>query len=864
MKQQIVFVVMIVMALVCINLVNAANYYVSKSGDDSNSGLSEAAPIKTLAKLSTLALNPGDRVGLKCGDTWTEKWNYQGAGNGATGNPITFDRYGNCQGDHSNDPIISGGQGIDQQGAIVFFGSRNNIDVNNIQFVNAVKNGVDIYQSSNIKFSHCIFKNNYNNAIIIDSSNGITIENSYFDTNGLKMNAEHNGGETIWVANAQQITIQSNTVLHSGGVAINLWHSNNIDVRENNVRDCTAPDGMYEVGIYFDGCADSTAQNNYVQGCHIGYSVNSEVSGYTSDRIVFDHNIGYNNQINQVVDTNLGAIVNNDITISSNTFVKDITPGAGGYNNDLIIKGVSNLIFKDNLISDYAGGNMLTFSNVGDTSFTNNLWYSSTGDYPKITQQNAQTTNPLLADKTSFKPSGTACGMSSTGSYIGAVSCSSAPPAPVCGDGTCSSNEDCNSCSADCGTCPLPPPSPVCGDGTCSSGETCSSCASDCGTCPLNDTITACALSNKNWNVNGNLANAYNLSKCFNDPLKSTLSFSATGQQSINVVISSTGMVSLSAPANWVGSERIRFTASSGSRSASTNRVTLTVNKVSFCGDGTCDSNESCSTCVSDCGACPVPAPQPTPQPSHSGGGGGGGGSLVIANKSDSSSGLKVIGRPHQDNLASPASAAQQTVVQNPAPATSNKPETQKPTTQLTGAAINTANNNAPKGHAWPILVVVSTLFVGLMAMSVYRRNSQQKPARARAQKASVFSKLHELQGLEPVQESMLETGKQEKGKDYYSLLNNYIVNNLSKGYAKEKIEFALLSVGWPKEIVTNLVSLRYKDLILNDPLYAEPLHEYVTEALRRGYSQERIASELSGAGWPSYIVTQLMPKEIA
>ncbi|MDC0709626.1 hypothetical protein POL68_14235 [Stigmatella sp. ncwal1] len=52
------------------------------------------------------------------------------------------------------------------------------------------------------------------------------------------------------------------------------------------------------------------------------------------------------------------------------------------------------------------------------------------------------------------------------------------PRPTVCGDGICSWNESCGSCSQDCGECP------VCGDGICAWGESCYSCTDDCGFCP--------------------------------------------------------------------------------------------------------------------------------------------------------------------------------------------------------------------------------------------------------------------------------------------------------------------------------------------------------------------------------------------
>ncbi|GIL90202.1 hypothetical protein Vretifemale_17861 [Volvox reticuliferus] len=50
----------------------------------------------------------------------------------------------------------------------------------------------------------------------------------------------------------------------------------------------------------------------------------------------------------------------------------------------------------------------------------------------------------------------------------------SSPPVPLCGDGQCSGNETCASCTLDCGKCA------ICGDGVCLGGETCATCPSDC------------------------------------------------------------------------------------------------------------------------------------------------------------------------------------------------------------------------------------------------------------------------------------------------------------------------------------------------------------------------------------------------
>jgi hypothetical protein len=50
--------------------ITGTTYYVSNNGNDGNSGLSPASPIKTLAKVNDLTLQPGDGVLFRRGDLW--------------------------------------------------------------------------------------------------------------------------------------------------------------------------------------------------------------------------------------------------------------------------------------------------------------------------------------------------------------------------------------------------------------------------------------------------------------------------------------------------------------------------------------------------------------------------------------------------------------------------------------------------------------------------------------------------------------------------------------------------------------------------------------------------------------------------
>jgi uncharacterized repeat protein (TIGR01451 family) len=70
-----------------------AIYYVSSSGgNDSNNGLSPDTAFKTIAKVNGLALQPGDQVLFKCGDTWRAEMLIVSK-SGAASSPITFSSY---------------------------------------------------------------------------------------------------------------------------------------------------------------------------------------------------------------------------------------------------------------------------------------------------------------------------------------------------------------------------------------------------------------------------------------------------------------------------------------------------------------------------------------------------------------------------------------------------------------------------------------------------------------------------------------------------------------------------------------------------------------------------------------------------
>ncbi len=80
---------------------DSRTFYVDTEGSDSNSGTSPQSPWRTLAKVNSISLHPGDTVYLKRGCIWRET--LEPRNGGAPGNPVTFTAYGT-----GREPIISG------------------------------------------------------------------------------------------------------------------------------------------------------------------------------------------------------------------------------------------------------------------------------------------------------------------------------------------------------------------------------------------------------------------------------------------------------------------------------------------------------------------------------------------------------------------------------------------------------------------------------------------------------------------------------------------------------------------------------------------------------------------------------------
>jgi len=196
----------------------------------------------------------------------------------------------------------------------------------------------------------------------------------------------------------------------------------------------------------------------------------------------------------------------------------------------------------------------------------------------------------------------------------------------VCGDGVCDWTEACDTCAQDCGACA------ACGDGVCDPGETCGTCAGDCGACPacpgntlvgpLPQTVTGSTAGLVNGlTTTCAYSNAAEVTYSFTAPADGSYEFNTFGSAYDTILVvrdgdcQGAGLACNDDTAGLRSKVSVDLTAGQtvvvqvdgfGTQSGAFTLNACEGACAPACGDGTCNPNESCSTCSQDCGACSV------------------------------------------------------------------------------------------------------------------------------------------------------------------------------------------------------------------------------------------------------------------
>ena len=182
--------------------VQATSYFVDRlHGDDSNNGLSPISAWQSLDHTARQRLQPGDRVLLRRGERWHERFELQGTGN--TEQPIQLASYGQGQ-----LPQI---EGLDLRG------SHLQVDELEINADQQPADALSIRQSSHIILRDMEVHNGIRDGIDIEDSQDILVSGLLIHHFLAGSFTEQHDAHGIVASNTQQLTIEYTEIHHTSG-----------------------------------------------------------------------------------------------------------------------------------------------------------------------------------------------------------------------------------------------------------------------------------------------------------------------------------------------------------------------------------------------------------------------------------------------------------------------------------------------------------------------------------------------------------------------------------------------------------------------------------------------------------------------
>tara|TARA_B110000902_G_C14282271_1_gene577391 strand:- start:131 stop:1804 length:1674 start_codon:yes stop_codon:yes gene_type:complete len=406
------------------------NYYVSKSGNNSNNG-SINSPFLNIQN-ALWAATAGDNIFVKSGSYAEKLW---WTNSGTPDNPITLSNYNN------EDVTISGTNASNaSQGALILISSKSHIRINGIIFADNIMNyadGINVTGSgTDIEITNCEFKNigwtsskttmptssNSAHAIIFIGTNASSYNNILISENYIHDCITGYSESLTMAGNIESFIIEKNTLNFNTNIGIdaaghfswtgapaNVNYSRNGIIRNNIVSDFDGPAALDAAGgIYIDGGSFITVENNTVFNYSVGFSVGCEVPGKSNEGNIIQNNVAYNCDLSGLfLGSNTTSLVN-DTKVYNNTFYKC---GTGTYDNGQIaLLNNADSDIKNNIMypanGNYAmiqfNGTISTNKSINynlfrrDNSITTNFFYGVSG------AQNSILTDPLFVDATIY------------------------------------------------------------------------------------------------------------------------------------------------------------------------------------------------------------------------------------------------------------------------------------------------------------------------------------------------------------------------------------------------------------------------------------------------------------------------------
>ncbi len=328
--------------------VNATVYYVSNSGNDSNSGTSIATAWRSLAKVNSSTFRAGDQILLKRGDSWEGSITVKTSG--TAGNPITYSAYGS-----GDNPKIYGSEIITEwtrysgniykatvgkevtqlfingeRASIARYPKSGYLSITSVthttEFISSdLPNQADGYYTGAFAVIKSRLYTLSKNTVVNSVGQGLTIDSSpsgdlnigegFFLYNKLDFLTEagewcydrKTGNVYVWMPNNDSPdSYEVRCSLYKDGIKldnnINYINISGLDFRHQSLN-----------GVYMYSSKDIIVENNYIGQCS-GVAIDSYYSG---SRLIFR-----NNEISDVFERAIHINYGNDNLIEGNTINK--------------------------------------------------------------------------------------------------------------------------------------------------------------------------------------------------------------------------------------------------------------------------------------------------------------------------------------------------------------------------------------------------------------------------------------------------------------------------------------------------------------------------------------------------------------
>jgi uncharacterized repeat protein (TIGR02059 family) len=348
-------------------VLNATTYYVAKTGNDRNNGIS--SPFLTVQR-GVNVLRAGDTLYVRAG-VYSERV-IVADHNGTADNPIVITAF------PGERPVIDGANldlGGDGNGLVSIFSAfvrLNGFEIRNADMTGLYKSNMAVYLNGNDILSNCVVHNAFHGGVQICGDNNLMEHCTVYDCSMYNADMRIKDGNSAGVSirgfpsrsvTANYNTIRNCTIYDVYGETVSAVYSR-YTVMEDNV--------VYQGGIYICNSQNGLYQRNFVyilkdmgEFRHVAIGCDNEYSGNTNSDNTIINNICYGAWSNFFST----SLINS--TVANNTFVNS------RYDWGVIIyRGFthSNSLFANNIVIQEGSAPCIFYDGSGGISFSNNLW----------------------------------------------------------------------------------------------------------------------------------------------------------------------------------------------------------------------------------------------------------------------------------------------------------------------------------------------------------------------------------------------------------------------------------------------------------------------------------------------------------